>query len=39
MAFLQALENASGHAISGDNMTISDAQGNVTMRFVAVYLE
>ena len=39
MAFLQALESASGYDISGEDMAVSDAQGTVTLRFVAVYLE
>jgi len=38
-AFLQALESSSGYEISGEDMTISDAQGTVTLCFVAVYLE
>ena len=39
MTFLQALESASGYDISGEDMAVSDAQGTVTMRFVAVYFE
>lgn len=39
MTFLQALESASGYDISGEDMAVSDAQGTVTLRFVAVYLE
>ena len=38
-AFLQALENASRYEISGEDMTISNAQVAVTLCFVAVYLE
>jgi len=38
-AFLQALEATSRYEISGEDMAISDANGTVTMRFVAVYLE
>ena len=37
-AFLLALENASRYRISGDHMSVTDAQGAVTMRFVAVYM-
>ena len=39
VAFLQALENASRYDISGEDMAVRDAQGTVTMRFVAVFLE
>lgn len=39
MTFLQALESASGYEIAGEDMAVSDAQGTVTLRFVAVYLE
>ena len=38
-AFLLALENAHHHAISGEDLEITDANGEVTMRFVAVYLQ
>jgi putative lipoprotein len=38
-AFLLALENAHRHAISGEDMQVTDANGEVVMRFVAVYLQ
>jgi len=38
-AFLQALENAARFGISGEDLTIEDANGAVTMRFVAVYMQ
>jgi putative lipoprotein len=38
-AFLQALENAQRYSISGENLAIENAGGDVTMRFVAVYME
>ncbi len=38
-AFLQALENAQRYSISGEDLAIENASGEVTMRFVAVYLE
>jgi len=38
-AFLQALENARRFAVSGENLAIEDASGEVSMRFVAVYME
>ncbi len=38
-AFLQALENAQRYTISGEDLAIEDAGGEVTMRFVAVYME
>jgi putative lipoprotein len=37
-AFLQALENAQRYSISGEDLTIENAGGEVTMRFVAVYM-
>ena len=37
-AFLQALENARRYSISGENLAIENAGGEVTMRFVAVYM-
>lgn len=39
IAFLQALENASGYKISGEDMAIENANGEVRMRFVAVYFQ
>jgi putative lipoprotein len=39
MAFLQALENAHRFAISGEDMAVENANGEITMRFVAVYLQ
>ena len=38
-AFLQALEQGRSFDISGEDMSINDAQGAVIMRFVAVYLQ
>ena len=38
-AFLLALESAHRHAISGEDMEVTDANGEVVMRFVAVYLQ
>lgn len=38
-AFLQALENAARFAIEGEDLAIENAGGEVTMRFVAVYME
>ena len=38
-AFLQALENAQRYAISGESLAIENAGGEVTMRFVAVYMQ
>jgi putative lipoprotein len=38
-AFLQALENAQRYSISGEDLAIENASGEVTMRFVAVYME
>jgi heat shock protein HslJ len=38
-AFLLALENAHRHSISGENLEITDANGTVVMRCVAVYLQ
>jgi heat shock protein HslJ len=38
-AFLQALENAQRYSISGEDLAIENAGGEVTMRFVAVYME
>jgi putative lipoprotein len=38
-AFLQALENAQRFSISGENLAIENAGGEVTMRFVAVYMQ
>ena len=38
-AFLQALESAHRHAISGEDLEITDANGTVVMRCVAVYLQ
>ena len=38
-AFLQALENAARFGISGEDLTVEDANGAVTMRFVAVYMQ
>ena len=37
-AFLQALENAQRYSIAGEDLAIEDANGEVTMRFVAVYM-
>ena len=38
-AFLQALENAHRYSISGEDLAIENAGGEVTMRFVAVYMK
>jgi putative lipoprotein len=38
-AFLLALENAHRHTISGEDLAITDANGTVVMRCVAVYLQ
>ncbi len=38
-AFLQALENAQRYSIAGEDLAIEDANGEVTMRFVAVYMQ
>ena len=38
-AFLQALESAHRFDISGEDLAIEDASGEVTMRFVAVYMQ
>lgn len=38
-AFLQALESAHRFSISGEDLAIENANGEVTMRFVAVYLQ
>lgn len=38
-AFLQTLENAQRFAITGEDLAIENASGEITMRFVAVYLE
>ena len=38
-AFLQALENAARFGISGEDLFVEDANGAVTMRFVAVYMQ
>jgi len=38
-AFLQALENASRFAIEGEDLAIESGGGEVTLRFVAVYME
>lgn len=38
-AFLQALEQASRYGISGEDLAVENANGVVTMRFVAVYME
>ena len=37
-AFLLALENAQRYSISGEDLAIENAGGEVTMRFVAVYM-
>jgi putative lipoprotein len=39
MAFLQALENSHRFMIKGEDMSIEDGNGEITMRFVAVYLQ
>ena len=38
-AFLQALENAQRYSISGEDLAIENSGGEVTMRFVAVYMK
>ena len=38
-AFLQALESAHHHAISGESLEITDANGELVTRYVAVYLQ
>lgn len=38
-AFLQTLENAHRFAITGEDLAIENANGEITMRFVAVYLQ
>jgi putative lipoprotein len=38
-AFLQALENAHRYSVSGEDLAIENANGEVTMRFVAVYMQ
>lgn len=38
-AFLQALESAQRYTISGEDLAIENAYGEVTMRFIAVYME
>jgi putative lipoprotein len=38
-AFLQALENAQRFSVSGEDLAIENAGGEVTMRFVAVYMQ
>jgi putative lipoprotein len=38
-AFLQALENAQRFSISGEDLAIENAGGEVTMRFIAVYMQ
>ena len=38
-AFLQALEQASRYDISGEDLAVENANGEVTMRFVAVYMQ
>ncbi len=38
-AFLQALENAHRFTISGEDLEIENANGEVTLRFVAVYMQ
>ena len=37
--FLQTLENAHRFAITGEDLAIENANGEITMRFVAVYLQ
>lgn len=38
-AFLQSLESAQRFTITGEDLAIEDANGDITMRFVAVYLQ
>jgi len=38
-AFLQALENAQRFEISGEDLAIANAGGEVTLRFAAVYMQ
>lgn len=38
-AFLQALEQASRYVVTGEDLDIENGNGEVTMRFVAVYME
>ena len=38
-AFLQALESAYRYAITGEDLAIENANGEIMMRFVAVYLQ
>ena len=38
-AFLQALESAQRYSIAGEDLAMEDANGQVIMRFVAVYLQ
>lgn len=38
-AFLQSLENAHRFAITGEDLAVENANGEITMRFVAVYLQ
>jgi len=38
-AFLQALESAYRFSISGEDLAVENANGEIAMRFVAVYLE
>ena len=38
-AFLQALENAHRFSISGEDLAIENANGEVSMRFAAVYMK
>ncbi|MGI9224442.1 MAG: META domain-containing protein [Woeseiaceae bacterium] len=38
-AFLQALESAHRFSISGEDLAVENANGEITMRFVAVYLQ
>jgi len=37
-AFLQALENAHHFTIRGEDLAVENANGEITMRFVAVYM-
>ena len=38
-AFLQSLETAHRYAITGEDLAIENANGEITMRFVAVYMQ